>query len=165
MDSLAAPPFTLMVSRQLLQLAKSGTIYTNGPNEDLVKAIEPTISTESRWTVDTRRIVRLQKVGKGAQVTLHFEDGTTNTEGFLAHHPNTHARGPFAQQLGLELVEEGDIKVFPPFNQTSRRGVFAGGDAGSSMKTLANALASGGFAGAGAMIQVQADKLEQQCFF
>ena len=154
-----------MVSRQILQLAKSATIYTNGPNDSLTAAIQETVSSETRFKLDTRRIKKLEKGKNAADVILHFEDGSTAFEGFLAHHPPTRANGPFAEQLGLELTEQGDIKVFGPFNQTSQRGVFAGGDAGAPMKTLANALTSGGFAAAGAMMQVQADKLGQPSMF
>lgn len=51
-------------------------------------------------------------------LTHSFQDGTTKTEGFLAHKPSTKLRGNLAQQLELPLTPMNTIVVSPPFNQT-----------------------------------------------
>ena len=59
----------------------------------------------------------------------------------------------------------GDIKVNPPFFQTSVKGVFAAGDSVSPMKIVAQALFSGAAVGAGAPSQLQAEVLGHKALF
>ena len=58
----------------------------------------------------------------------------------MGHKPKIQLKGPFAQQLALELTPQGDIKTTPPFLQTSARGVFAAGDVSPPMMIANNAL-------------------------
>ena len=88
---------------------------------------------------------------------LHFEDGRSVNEGFLAHKPKNELIGKFHEQLGLEVNQQGDITTTPPFYQTSARGVFACGDGVSMFKAVANALYSGAGVAAGLSGQIQAD--------
>ncbi|KAF7559039.1 hypothetical protein G7046_g5098 [Stylonectria norvegica] len=62
---------------------------------------------------------------------------------------------PFAEQLGLECLPSGDIKVEEPFNETSVKGCFAAGDAATMKKAVVQATAMGAFAGAGIATQLQ----------
>jgi hypothetical protein len=68
-------------------------------------------------SIDEGRRKEDHKVGEGArkgQDTLHFTDGTTSTEAFLAHKPKMQLRGNLATQLGVETNPQGTIKVNPP---------------------------------------------------
>lgn len=74
---------------------------------------------------------------------------------FLLHKPATEQPNNLADQLGVELTEQGDIKVTAPFNETSVRGVFATGDCASMLKNVVGAMYSGTCAGAGVGSQIQ----------
>ena len=115
--------------------------------------------------VDSRPIRCLLKEPHATDVTLEFEDGSKKTESFLVHNPNTHVRGPFAQQLGLGLSPMGDIAAPPPFYQTNVRGVFAAGDCITPYKVTPGAISSGCNAGVGAATQLQAEKSGHQPLF
>ncbi|OCL14901.1 FAD/NAD(P)-binding domain-containing protein [Glonium stellatum] len=155
----------LHFARQGLRMSKEVTLYTNG-NEELASHLKSTLeAAPAPMKVDSRRIRKLVKVPTRAEITLHFEDGTENTEGFLAHKPKSKLRGSLAEQLGLELTHTSIIKVSSPFNQTSLKGVFAAGDCCSSMQSMTSALASGTAAGGGAPLQLQAEAWNQKAIF
>jgi len=157
-DLANAPP-ALHFARNAHQLTPRGvTIYTHGQaslHDSLVSVLGP----DSSIKVDSRVITRLEKGAHRAEVILHFADGGRAVEGFLAHKPKCQLSGNFAQQLGLELTPHGDLKVTPPFYQTSLPGVFTAGDTTSPMKIAPNALFTGAAAGAGAAAQLQAEAL------
>lgn len=157
-DLGAAPP-ALHFARNAYQLTPKGvTIYTNGDgalHDALVDALGP----EPKMKVDRRTIIRLEKGPHRAEVILHFSDGSQAVEGFLAHKPKCQLTGTFAQQLGLELTPQGDLKTTPPFNQTSVGGVFSAGDMTSPLKIATNALFTGAAAAAGASAQLQAENI------
>lgn len=88
---------------------------------------------------------------------MHLEGGEKKTEAFLAHKPKGVLNGPFADQLGLELTPQGDIKTIGPFMESSVKGVFAGGDSASPMKSAVVALSSGAFLAAGIAAQLEAE--------
>lgn len=77
----------------------------------------------------------------------------------MAHKPKCQLSGSFAQQLGLELSPQGDLKATPPFYQTSSHGVFTAGDASYPVKIVPNALFTGAAAAAGVSAQLQAENL------
>lgn len=157
----------LHFARQALQISESVTLYTNGNDQlaaDLRAALETAISAPP-MTVDARKIAKLSKAPHRAQITLHFTDGTTKTEGFLAHKPSTKVRGDLAMQLGLGFTSKGTIAVSPPFNQTTVKGVFAAGDCCSPMQTITAALHSGTCAGGGVPLQIQAERYGQKAIF
>lgn len=54
-----------------------------------------------------RVIRRLEKGPKREEVIVHFQDGSQETEGFLGHKPKCQLKGPFAQQLGLDMTPMG----------------------------------------------------------
>ena len=88
-------------------------------------------------------------------VMVHFEDGTSQKEGFVVSHPSVEQRAPFAEQLGLEMTPTGDIKVSMPFYETSLGGCVAAGDAATPMKAVLQATQMGVFAAAGLVAQLQ----------
>ena len=150
-------------ARNAAQLTpKKATIYTNG-DETLAVTVAERIEGSPTFHVDPREITRFEKGRDRAQVIIHFKDGTMATEGFLGHKPRTILKGNLAKQLGLDLTPQGDIKVAPPFNQTSLRGVFAAGDNASPMKIVNTGLFTGAAVGAGVSAQLQAEKHGQPC--
>jgi thioredoxin reductase len=151
-------------ARHAVPLAKVTTIYTDG-NEDFAKDVSAAVAGTDRMVVDTRPIEKLSQSPSGAEVTVHFKDGSTKVEGFLAAHLNTKTRGPFAEQLGLEMTPGGDVKTAPPFSATNVKGVFAVGDCGQSMKVIPAAAASGNAAAAACSSQVLAVSLGQKPLF
>ncbi|KAL8648012.1 MAG: hypothetical protein Q9210_005224 [Variospora velana] len=157
-DLEAVPP-ALHFARNALQLTpKAVTLYTNG-NDSLRDALTTSLDVDSKITVDNRTINRLEKGPSRAQVILHFSDGSQAVQGFLAHKPKCQLTGPFAQQLGLDLTPQGDIKTTPPFYQTSVRGAFTAGDTSYPVKIANNALFTGAAAAAGVAAQLQADNM------
>lgn len=75
-----------------------------------------------------------------------------------AYHPLVELNGPFASQLGLNVGEQGEIVTNPPFCETSVKGVYAAGDAASTMRVVLNAMTQGSMAAAGLVTQVLAEK-------
>jgi thioredoxin reductase len=99
--------------------------------------------------VEERKIAKLVKGPKNAEVEVFLADVAQKTEGFIAHKPKGALNGPFVEQLGLETTPQGDFKVNAPFNETSVSGVFAAGDCGTMIKAVPMALSMGGMVGAG----------------
>jgi thioredoxin reductase len=146
-------------ARNALQITPGKvTVYTNG-EEQLAGNLITAFGSESKFAVDSRAIQRLEKGPNNAEVIIHFQDGSSVTEGFMAHKPKSQLKDTLAQQLNLEMTPMGDVKVNPPFYQTSVRGVFAAGDNAGPIKIANNALFAGAAAGAGAAAQLQADNL------
>lgn len=157
-DDVAPLPFALHVARNAAQLVDSVTIYTNGEASQAA-AIRDAIGPKAPMTVDTRRITKFALGPDQTGITLHFEDGTTKDEAFLSHKPKSKVKScGLAEQLGLELTPQGDIKANPPFGETSLSGCFAAGDNSSFLKTTPNALNSGANSAAGVAGFVQSSK-------
>lgn len=94
----------LFFARQVLRMTDRMTIYTNG-NEELAKDLDAAIAAApAPMTVDPREIAKLVKGPNGAEVEVHFKNGDSQTEGFIAHKPKSKLRGTLAEQLGLELT-------------------------------------------------------------
>lgn len=136
------------------RLSKAVTIYTN-QNDALAAEVKPLIRS-SKITYEDRKTTKLElQNGTGPGVIVHFADGTSKAEAFVANHPLVEQSAPFAEQLGLEMSPTGDIVVTPPFNETSVKGCFAAGDAASMMKAASQAISMGTFAGTGLAAQLQ----------
>ncbi|KAF2265216.1 FAD/NAD(P)-binding domain-containing protein [Lojkania enalia] len=158
-DDIANPMAALHTARMALQISpECVTVYTNG-NDDLATSLKAALSQGKpvNISLDSRPIARLEKAAGHAAVRVHFTDGTSVLEGFLAHKPKCEVAGSLAAQLQLELAPNGDIATKPPFYQTSVRGVFAAGDVAGPMKIVPHAQFTGAAAGAGVVTQVQAD--------
>ncbi|RWA06389.1 hypothetical protein EKO27_g8723 [Xylaria grammica] len=163
-DTGAVVP-ALHFARQALRMAKQVTLYTNG-NEALAKELMDALNdAPAPMMVNSKKITKLVKAPERARVVLELEDGTAATEGFLAHKPKTKLRGNLAEQLGLEMTPMNTVKVNPPFNQTSLKGVFAAGDCASPMQTVTGALNGGTCTGGGAPLQIQAELYNQRAIF
>lgn len=147
-----------VAARFARQLADGVTLYTNS-NETITTQLKSAFLGK-RISIDDRAIAKLEKSAIGSDVIVHFKDGSFKTEGFLVHAPQTKLNGPFAEQLGVELVSPSEIKVSPPFNETSVPGVFAAGDSGNMMKNVALATTQGMLAGAGLCMQLGTEKDE-----
>lgn len=150
----------LYAARHVSQFAKTVRLYTNG-SESLAKELVAGFGTATNMEVEHRKIKQLEKGPIGAEVIIHFTDGTSRTEGFLGHAPRTRERGPFVKQLGLELTPMGDIVAKPPFNETNVAGVFVAGDISSPSKIVTNALYTGNLAGTGVSGQILAESMGQ----
>ncbi|KAF1998235.1 FAD/NAD(P)-binding domain-containing protein [Amniculicola lignicola CBS 123094] len=159
-DIMTAIPFAMHAGRAATPFSKTVVIYTNG-NKTLAKEFEAAFLGSPIFKTDARKIKKFVKSRHGAEVIIKFEDGTQVTEGFIGHAPFTKAKGPFAEQLGLETTPSGDIVANPPFLQTSVKGVFAAGDNAASMKITPNAQFMGSVAGAGVSGQIIAEALGQ----
>jgi gliotoxin/aspirochlorine biosynthesis thioredoxin reductase len=172
------------IGNMALQLAEKLTVYTNG-NDKLAEEILASMEKpRKRISIERRKIKGFAMASdKGSDVVVKFEDGEQRTEGFIvsghtsfgsilglssyktganhwvvqAHHPQVKLNGPFVEQLGLELAPTGEVKVNPPFNETSVPGVFAAGDVATQMRAVLAALSMGGMAGVGSASAVQAD--------
>ncbi|KAJ5190858.1 Pyridine nucleotide-disulfide oxidoreductase class-II [Penicillium longicatenatum] len=143
------------VARMARRFATTVTIYTHGAQE-LTQALEKA-SDGTGIRVDSRPIARLVKGQGKSDVEVAFEDGTQRMEGFLVHKPKTEINGPFAEQLGLHLSSDGDIKTTEPFYSTSIPGVFAAGDCAGPMKAVVTAMSSGTLVAGGLAGQLQAE--------
>ncbi|KAK4862875.1 hypothetical protein LT330_003008 [Penicillium expansum] len=129
-------------------------LYTHGAQER-TEALEKT-SHDKGIKVDSRPVTRLVKGPGPSDVEVGFEDSTKRIEGFLVHKPKTEINGPFAEQLGLYLTSDGDIKTAKPFYSTSVSGVFAAGDCAMPMKAVVTAMSSGTLVAGGLAGQLQA---------
>lgn len=67
--------------------------------------------------------------------------------------------GPFVEQLGLEVTEQGFIKTSPPFYATNVPGVLAVGDCATPFKAVTQAISMGTFAAGGVVGQLGQLKL------
>ena len=150
------PAMAVHLSENAARLTSSVTVYTNGA-EELGQQILAATGDGKKPNIDTRLIKRITKGTKDTEVILEFEDGSKKTKAFLVHNPITHTKGPFAEQLGLELSPMGDIKADAPFHQTSVRGVFAAGDCVTPYKVTPGAISSGCNAAVAASSQLQAE--------
>lgn len=151
------------VARMAKNLAHHVTIYTNALPSLSTSTLTSHIKS-SKISIDTRPIARLSLVdSQGPQVRISFADGSADkVEGFLTSHPSIEQRaGDLVAQLGLETTPQGDVKVTPPWNETSVPGVFAMGDAATPMKNVMNALYLGSFAAAGMVAQIQKEREEK----
>jgi thioredoxin reductase len=129
-------------SKIVFNLSKDLTLFTNG---------ESTLNREQTDKFSQNKIVitekEIQKIvhHNGQIEKMIFKDGSESEMEAL------YAKIPFEQNmntedLNLELTEHGFIKI-DQFHKTSTEGVFACGDNTTMMRSVANAVAQGNFAG------------------
>lgn len=147
------------MSYSALQVAARVTIYTNGAEQLAADAqrllAESSSSGSASIRVDARPISTMRLGLHAASVALTLADGSAVVEDFILHKPKTELRGSFARHLGLDVTEEGDIDASRPYNETSRRGVYAAGDCMSATKSLLTAMSTGAVASDGIMRDLQ----------
>lgn len=150
------PQFINGLARNGLQFSDDVTVYTNG-SESVLATLKQLLSTTSKAVkLDNRRIVRLIKGEKNAEVGIRFEDGSQVKHGFLVHGPRNEIALDFAEDLKLERMPSGgELKVSTPFNETTEPGCFAAGDIGSMGKIVVAGVASGSFTAIGIVKQLQ----------
>jgi len=126
------------------------TLYTDGPSElddeDLGRL------TAAGVVIDERPVAAL--VGPGTSITaMTFADGSERACGGLLVPATLHQRSPLATMLGAEIAPPGMLSdeavAIGAMARTSVPGLFAAGDLGAVMPSVANAIASGSNAAAG----------------
>jgi thioredoxin reductase len=131
------------------------TIYTHG-NDKVQQELQAAVGSKAAITFDSRIIKGFSMPDDNSYITLTFEDGSTKDEAFLATKPKCVLRSKkLAEDLGLELTPQGDIKCTPPLGETSLTGCFAAGDSGHQFKSIPGAIHGGSNAAAGAGSHVQ----------
>ncbi|MDQ4127569.1 MAG: NAD(P)/FAD-dependent oxidoreductase [Actinomycetota bacterium] len=99
--------------------------------------------------LNEKPIARLEGKGDGLEglARVVFEDGSSLEREGLFYGPPQRQRSPLAGALGCEIVAMGPasevVKADPLTRETSVAGVYAVGDAGSPMQSIALASASG----------------------
>jgi thioredoxin reductase len=161
-DWISSVKMAMHMAHMASSLVDVVTIYTNG-NETLAKDLTAALEGHKEYRVDARAISKLSLKPDGLAITL--VDGADKSEAFLAHSPYTRLKGPFAQQLGLDMTPTGDLVVQPPFNATNVEGVFAVGDITTMFKVATNALASGSMTGAGVSARLQEERMGTKAVF
>ena len=143
------------LTKQACQFAEQVFVYTNG-NEKLATELESTTNELKKARIDNRMIKSFgcDEVHIGKKLTIEFGNGQHETINFLVHKPKTKLNGTFAQQLGLELTQGGDLKVAQPFPETSVKGCFAAGDCATAIKAVPPAISAGMMAAAGVSMQL-----------
>jgi thioredoxin reductase len=113
-----APMLSLMVDR----IAARRTVLTDGaPVPDGTAEL----AERTGLGVRTEPITRLERTATGARA--HFESGPVVELGGILVGTTLAQAAPFAEQLGLTLLESGCVEV-DPFGHTSLPGVSAAGD-------------------------------------
>ncbi|KAJ6465203.1 FAD/NAD(P)-binding domain-containing protein [Mycena vitilis] len=92
-------------------------------------------------------------------VIVHFKDGQSAEFDFIVMNPPCKQASPFAEQLGLELDERGDIVVKAPFSTTNVPGVFAAGDSATMIKAVGQATVMGALNAAGIIHELMNEEL------
>ena len=150
------PQITNGLCRNALQFSDNVTLYTNGSAAVAESMATLLSNTPKSVKIDSRPIRSLVKGDTGAEVTIEFEDGFKVTHGFLVHGPRNEMDLDFAAELKLErMASGGEVKVIPPFSETTEPGCFAAGDIGSIAKIVGAGTAFGGFAAMGVIKQLQ----------
>ncbi|KAF4636589.1 hypothetical protein G7Y89_g1491 [Cudoniella acicularis] len=152
------PQITNGLVRNALRFSDDVTIYTNGAESIATTMLELVSTADAPQGVkmDSRPIARLTKEDTAAEVTIEFKDGSRITHGFLVHGPRNEMELDFAKDLKLERMPSGgEVKVLPPFNETTEPGCFAAGDIGSVGKIVIAGVAFGTYAAMGVVKQLQ----------
>ncbi|MBK1897738.1 NAD(P)/FAD-dependent oxidoreductase [Chryseobacterium paridis] len=136
--------FAFEFSKMISHWTKDLTLFTNGKStllEDQIKRLK-----EKNIYLDENEISSIEHIN-GKVENIIFKNGN--------QHPvkAIYAKVPFEQNLnisgdlGIEIAESGHIKT-DAFYKTNVYGAYACGDSSSMMRSVANAVGSGNFAGA-----------------
>lgn len=144
---------TTLVSR----IGSSVTVFGNG-----AEFTDDELATLAKHGVDVRRceVRGVEKSVAGVRVAL--EDGQVEVAGLFVGSGTFSQSAPFAEQLGLKLLDSGCIQV-DDFGKTSLPGVFAAGDLAHRpaypmpLASVLSAAAAGQLAALGAIQELLAD--------
>ncbi|HCM33551.1 NAD(P)/FAD-dependent oxidoreductase [Chryseobacterium sp.] len=131
-------------SKLIFNVTKNLTLFTNGKSTLTQEQIEKL--KQNKINLNEEEIDRIEHENGFIQKII-FKNGSSALLKAL------YAKRPFEQNfnitesLGCELTEQGFIKV-DPMQKTTIPGVFACGDNVTMMRSVANAIAQGNFAGA-----------------
>jgi thioredoxin reductase len=125
-------------------LTKDLTILTNGKkdfsNDQLEKLNKHNIA------VDESEVMEIEH-DRGHVKSVVFKSGSKKSYDAVYFRPPFKQHCDIPESLGCELTDQGYLKV-DQFQKTTIEGVFAVGDNSSTMRSVANAVAAGNFAGA-----------------
>lgn len=131
-------------SKLIHNWTKDLTLFTNG---------KPTLSEEQKEKIEKNGIPIVEKEiaelehNNGQVACIVFKDGSRHALKAIYTRPPFVQHCDIPQQLGCELTELGYLKV-DAFLKTSVPGILACGDNSSFMRSVANVVAMGTFAGA-----------------
>ncbi|MGN6694835.1 MAG: NAD(P)/FAD-dependent oxidoreductase [Aquihabitans sp.] len=152
-------PMGAMRALMLTTWSDDVTLYTNGP-----AALDPTDAHRLHAAgipVVEPPVTALRGPGDALEA-LELSDGSTRACGGLLLPVTLHQRSPLATQLGAESAPPSpiaaDALVVDVMSMTSVPGLFAAGDLGASMPSVANAVAAGSNAAAGVVHSLIADR-------
>lgn len=120
-----------------------------------------TVFTNGKSTLTEEQVTKLKKhdikivekeidyfAHKNGQIkNIIFKDATSETIKALYARPKFTQHCEIPKQLGCELTEQNYLKI-DTFQKTTQYGIFACGDNASMMRSVSNAVATGGIAGA-----------------
>ena len=143
----------VMMASHLAGDPSKATIFTDFVKED-PKTLEVLNAVASHGCLhESRKIARICRAqSPRVGVDVIFVDGETRSFGFLLDKPPTKPAGQemIVDGLGVELVENmfgTDFKRNELSGESNVKGVFVAGDAGTPMKAVMFACASGSLAG------------------
>lgn len=131
--------FSAMISNWTKDL----TLFTNG--RSTLTPGQTDIITRHNIRIVEKEIEQLVHTG-GHIKEIVFKDGSATALKALYSRVPFAQHCPIPQTLGCELTEEGYLKV-DAFQKTTVPGIFACGDNSSRLRTVANAVSTGAFAG------------------
>ncbi|KAL9101635.1 MAG: hypothetical protein Q9163_003133 [Psora crenata] len=157
----------LMMLRHLGGEGADVTVFTNGPlpeDNALLEAVKAAESLGTRF--ETANIIKYERVpSPGIGIRVCLEDGRKISLGFLLDKPSTVPVGEemLVEGLGVEIASDPlgrNIKKNEPFGETSVKGCFVAGDAGSSLKHVTMAVTQGVGAAGGTQAQLCAEEAQ-----
>ena len=135
------------------------TLYTDGP-----ATLDPVDAARLRAAgipVVEQRVAALEGPGDDLEAVV-LADGSTRACGGVLLPVTLHQRSPLAAQLGAEAAPPGmiaaDAVAVDPMFATSVPGLFAAGDLGATMPSVANAVAAGSNAAAAVVHSLVEDR-------
>ena len=169
---LRTPPGTLlhvaMMASHLTGDPSKATLFTDFVIENDPKTLEILNTVASHGCLhESRKIARIRRSeSPGAGVEIIFADGERRSFGFLLDKPPTEPVGQemIVDGLGVALVENmfgTDLKRNDISGESNVKGVFVAGDAGTAMKAVMFACASGNLAGGAISSQLCTEEGEE----
>jgi len=113
------------------------------------------IGFKATITVNSSVITTFSVPLDNSHINLTFSDSTSKIKAFIVTEPTSVLRSAnLAQDLGVELTPQIDIKTTATLGEMSVTGCFAAGDSSNQFKSIPGAIHSGSNAAAGAASHV-----------